>query len=133
MLPDDKSVLLFDGVCNVCNGFVNFILDHDKRDQFRFAALQSELGQTLVRDRGLHGIDSVVLFDRDRVYTHSRAGFRVLALLGWPWKAFAVFGIFPPAITDFVYRFIAKHRYRWFGKREACRVATAAERQRFLA
>lgn len=136
--PDDLSghgVILFDGVCNFCNQYVNYVIDHDPDDFFRFASLQSEAGAELA---GRHGIDvkelSTVVYIADgKAYLRSGAVLRVCGRLRGPAKLLKVFLIVPAPIRDFGYRFIAKRRYKWFGKRDECRLPTPDDRKRFLA
>lgn len=130
-------VVLFDGVCNLCNGAVQFIVDRDPEGTFRFASLQSERAAALL---GAHGLeapegdpDSVILIEDGRVHQSSGAALRIARHLRGPWKLFYAFVIVPRFLRDAVYRFIARNRYRWFGKSEQCRVPTPALRARFLA
>ncbi|SET01369.1 thiol-disulfide oxidoreductase DCC family protein [Hymenobacter actinosclerus] len=129
-------VILFDGVCNLCNGFVQFVIRHDAAGQFRFAALQSAAGQELLRAHRLPAPpepDSVVLLADGRAYTHSAAALEILARLGGRWTALARAGRwFPRPLRDAVYRLIARHRYRWFGRQESCWLPTPALQSRFL-
>jgi predicted DCC family thiol-disulfide oxidoreductase YuxK len=131
-----SAVILFDGVCNLCNGTVQFVVDRDPGEYFRFAALQSEAAARLLDARGHPPIvgdpDSIVLVEGERVYTHSDAALRIATKLSGAWKLFAVFLVVPRVVRDVVYRFIARNRYRWFGRSETCRVPTPALRARFL-
>jgi predicted DCC family thiol-disulfide oxidoreductase YuxK len=133
--PPDAPVVLFDGVCGLCNRFVDFALRHDRAGRLRFAALQSPAGRALLVAAGLapDALDSVVLFHRGRAHRESAAALRVLALLGLPWSLAAAGLAVPRPLRDAVYRFVARRRYAWFGRRDACRVPTADERARFLA
>ena len=128
------AVLLFDGVCNFCNGAVNFIIDRDPRAQVKFASLQSDLGQRLMAEHSLAGtgIDSIVLVEDGVAHTHSTAALRVARnLVGWPsWIAWLRF--LPSVLRDPFYKAFAKRRYSWFGKSDQCRVPTPEERARFL-
>lgn len=130
------SVVFFDGVCNLCNGTVQFILDHDKREQFRFAPLQSEAAEKLLAGRGLakdrEALDSVILLEGDKVYERSDAALRIARRLGGLWSALYVFIVIPRFLRDAVYKLIARNRYRWFGRTEQCRVPTPELRARFL-
>jgi len=127
-------LLLFDGVCGLCNTSVDWVMRHDPQRQFRFAPLQSPAGQAALRESGLDAdyIDSIVLIRGGQVYTHSTAALHVARLLGWPWKALFAFVLIPPILRDLVYDFVAEHRYQWFGKREACRIPTPEERQQLI-
>ena len=127
-------VVLFDGVCNFCNRSVNFILDHDARRRFRFAALQSDAGQAVLRHFGLRtdDFDTAVLVERGRAYTKSSAALRIARNLGGWWSLFAVLLAIPPFLRDGAYDLLARNRYRWFGKADNCRVPTPEMRDRFL-
>ncbi|MFE6799065.1 thiol-disulfide oxidoreductase DCC family protein [Paenibacillus chitinolyticus] len=127
-------VVLFDGVCNLCNAAVRFTVRRDPAGQVRFAALQSEAGQRLLARHGLPAasFDSFVLIEGGRVYTQSSAGLRVLRRLRYPWPLLYGFVAVPKPIRDAVYRWIARNRYRWFGQRDACMVPTPELRRRFL-
>lgn len=133
-IPEGKSVLLFDGVCNLCNSSVQFVLKRDFKQQFLFASLQSEAGQELMQKHGLEGaeLSTVVLIEKDRAYTRSSAALRVSRHLGLPWSLMLVFWIVPAALRNLVYDWIARNRYRWFGKRESCMMPTPEYKARFL-
>jgi predicted DCC family thiol-disulfide oxidoreductase YuxK len=130
-----SAILLFDGVCNFCNGSVNFIIDRDQAAYFKFAPLQSEIGQKLLDEYKIDKIntDSVILIEDEKSYTHSTAALRVARKLDGFWKYFYVFIIVPRFIRDFFYKLFAKYRYSLFGKQEACMLPTAEIRARFLA
>lgn len=127
-------VLLFDGVCNLCNTSVQWVLLRDNAGIFRFAALQSETGQALLARVGLvhESFDSVVLVDGNRVFTRSDAALEVLRRLGWPWAAFVVLRWVPRGLRNTVYDWVARNRYRWFGRQEACFLPRPEWKQRFL-
>lgn len=130
------GVVLFDGVCNFCNASVNFIIDRNPKDDLRFAPLQSEAARSLLKDVGVAipegDPDSILLVQNGKVYSHSGAALRIAAHLTFPWFL-GVFGLLTPwFLRDLVYKFIAKNRYKWFGKSEACRVPTPEFRARFL-
>ncbi len=132
---DAKPILLFDGVCNLCNGITRFVIRRDPAPgRFLFAALQSESGQRLLREHGLLSdeLDTFVMIDGDRAYERSTAGLRVLRRLGLPWSLLYGLIVVPRPLRDMVYRFIARHRYRWFGKRETCMMPTPEIESRFL-
>lgn len=128
-------IVLFDGVCNLCSGSVQFILRRDPAGAFRFASLQSDLGQRLLTERGLDpkALDSVVVVDGDRFYRESDAALRIARDLKGAWKALTVFRVIPRPIRDWAYRLIARNRYSWFGKAETCWLPTPELRGRFLA
>ncbi|QRK11617.1 thiol-disulfide oxidoreductase DCC family protein [Archangium violaceum] len=131
----DTPVVLFDGVCNLCNGVVNFIIDRDPSARFRFAALQSTQAAVLLAPLGRvpeADPQSFILVEDGRVYERSSAALRVARKLPGAWKLFYVFVVVPTPLRDAVYRFIARNRYRWFGKADACRMPTPELRARFL-
>ena len=133
-MEDNKSLLLFDGVCNLCNSSVQFILLRDKKDRFRFASLQSDYGQDLLREHNLptETFNSLVLVENGKVYKKSTAALRIARKLKGLWPLLFAFIIIPPFIRNFVYDIIAKNRYRWFGKKEECMLPRPEWKQKFL-
>jgi predicted DCC family thiol-disulfide oxidoreductase YuxK len=131
---DDYPVILFDGVCNFCNGAINLLLKQDKKDIFRFAPLQSEAGQKLLVQYQIpqKGFESFVLIQNEKVYQKSTAALKVLNKLPWHWKGLQMLWIIPKFISDAIYDFIAKNRYKWFGKKEECMIPSPEMRNRFL-
>lgn len=129
-----QAVLLFDGVCNLCNGTVQFVIKRDPRAKFRFAALQSKAGQALLKKFQLpqDDYDSFVFVEGEQFYLRSTAGLKVLKGLNGLWPLLYGFIIIPRPIRDFFYRWIAKNRYRWFGKKEQCMIPTPDLQKRFL-
>jgi predicted DCC family thiol-disulfide oxidoreductase YuxK len=141
------SLVLFDGKCNLCNGAVQFIIDHERAPNLKFAPLQSELASERLTQAigteatralvlGANGEgdpDSIVVIEGGKAYTHSTAALRLASHLTAPWRWAFVFYIVPRFIRDVVYRWIARNRYRWFGKTESCRVPTPELRARFVA
>lgn len=127
-------VILFDGVCNLCNSSVNWIIDHDTKNVFRFASLQSPYGNSVVQKFSLRNdyMDTVILLDDDKIYTRSDAVLRIAVLLGGIWKLLAVFFILPKWFRDLFYNLIAKNRYKWFGKKESCRIPTPELKEKFI-
>ncbi len=130
----EHPIVLFDGVCNFCNGVVNFIIRQDKKDVFRFAALQSEAGQALLEQYQLpkQHFDSFILIDQGKAYKSSTAGLKLYGKLPWYWKWTQLFWILPAFIRDAVYNFIARNRYKWFGKKEACMIPGPGIKKKFL-
>jgi predicted DCC family thiol-disulfide oxidoreductase YuxK len=129
------SAILFDGVCNLCNGFTRFIMARDPAPgRFRFAALQSDPGQRLLKAHGLStdGLDTIVLIEDGAAFIRSAAALRTLRRLGLPWSLLYGFIIVPRPLRDVVYRFVARRRYRWFGRRDACMAPTPDSCGRFL-
>ena len=131
----DNPIILFDGVCNLCNNSVQFVIKHDAAKKFRFAALQSDTGQALLKQYNLPstGFDSFVLIQNDKTYLKSTAALTVAKQLKGIVKLLYVFIIVPVFIRNFFYNFIAKNRYKWFGKQETCVMPTAELKSRFLA
>jgi predicted DCC family thiol-disulfide oxidoreductase YuxK len=127
-------IVLFDGVCNLCNGAVTWIIERDRAARFVFGALQSASARVLLDERGVLGDlpDSIVLLDADGVHTRSDAALRIAAGLGWPWSLLRVGRVLPRGLRDAIYDLIARNRYRWFGRREACMMPTAELANRFL-
>ena len=129
-----SPIILFDGVCNFCNAGINFIIKQDKHKVFRFAALQSAAGQRLLSQYNLpnNEFESFVLIDNGKVYQKSAAGIKVYGKLPWYWKWTQVFWLAPKFIRDAVYNWIARNRYKWFGKKEQCMMPTPGVKQRFM-
>ena len=126
-------VAFFDGVCNLCDGVVNFLIDHDPRGVLKFAPLQGTTFAGLAqRHPELAGVDSFVLWDASGVHTRSSAGLRIAMALGWPWRALGALLVVPRFARDAAYDFVARRRYRWWGRRESCRMPTPELRARFL-
>ena len=129
----ENPVILFDGVCNYCNAMVNFAIRNDKKAILKFAPLQSQAGKRLKEEYKIApGIDSVILIDQDKVYTYSDAAVRISKYLRWPAKILYALIIIPKFIRQPFYKWVAKNRYKWFGKKEECMVPTPEVRARFL-
>lgn len=127
-------MILFDGVCNLCNSSVNFVIDHDPAGYFKLAALQSEEAAPFLEHFGLQAdyLDSIVLLDGDRVYRNSDAALHVARRLDGAWPLLYAFIAVPRPIRDAVYAWVARNRYAWFGKRDRCRIPTPDVMDRFL-
>ena len=130
----NEPLILFDGVCNFCNGTVNFIIRMDNKKKIRFSTLQSEVAQSLLKkfDSEFHNFDFIVLIENDRFYIKSTAIFKVLRHLGGLWSLLYAFMIIPRPLRDLFYDLIANNRYKWFCKREVCMVPTEDVRERFI-
>lgn len=128
------AIILFDGVCNFCNSSINFVIEHDNSGYFKFAPLQSEIGEELIAKYGIDTAetDSVILIEDDKAYTHSTAALKIARHLDGLWSRSYAFMIVPRPVRDVFYRLFAKHRYRLFGRRDACMMPTPDVRARFL-
>ncbi|MBV8251182.1 MAG: thiol-disulfide oxidoreductase DCC family protein [Chitinophaga sp.] len=130
----DNGIILFDGVCNFCNASVNFVIRHDRQGYFRFAPLQSAIAADLSQQYGFDtsAQSSFILVENGKVYTKSTAALRVAKKLNFPVRLLYIFMIVPAFIRNGVYSWIARNRYRWFGKKDACMVPTPDIRSRFM-
>jgi predicted DCC family thiol-disulfide oxidoreductase YuxK len=128
-------VILFDGVCNLCNGFVQFVIERDPGARFQFGALQSEASQRLLAAAGYSSpetLDTVVLLEDGRVFTRSTAALHVVRRLSFPWPLAYGLIVIPTPLRDAIYDLVARRRYRWFGRREQCMMPTPDTQRRFL-
>jgi len=130
----NRPILLFDGVCNLCSSIVRFTIKRDPEGKFTFASLQSETGQNLLKkfDIPTDDFSSFILVENDRYYSKSTAALKVVKRLKGMWPGLYVFIVVPGPVRDFVYDFIARNRYKWFGKKDQCMVPTAEIKSRFL-
>jgi len=130
----DTSIVLFDGVCNLCNSSVQFIIKRDKKKQFLFAPLQGKKGQEIFSKYSLPAgeLNSFILAEGDNIYIKSTGALRMLKKLGSPWSLLYAFIIVPPFIRDGIYSWVAKNRYKWFGKKDSCMIPTPDLKERFL-
>ena len=134
-MDSDKKIILFDGVCNLCNRSVQYIIKRDKRDKFRFATLQGEIGQQLIKERNIDTskVDSIILIEPGvAYYTKSTAALKIGQSFGGWWKISNILNLIPRQLGDIVYDLVAKYRYRWFGQKEECMVPTPALKAKFL-
>ena len=133
-IKDFQPIILFDGVCNLCNSSVNFIIDRDPKKPFKFTSLQSDIGQYVLSKYASDksSFDSVALLQNEQLYIKSSAALRIAKQLSGLWSLMIVFWIIPYPIRDFIYDFIARNRYKWFGKMDACRVPSPELKERFL-
>ncbi|WP_316632749.1 thiol-disulfide oxidoreductase DCC family protein [uncultured Flavobacterium sp.] len=134
-LQKNKKIILFDGICNLCNGAVQFIIKHDKKDIFRFVALQSELGIEICKSIGLDQtkIDSIVLYNPGIAYYYkSSAVIEIAKELGGIYGLISIFKIFPEKVRNYIYDYVAKNRYKWYGKKESCMIPTPELKSKFL-
>jgi predicted DCC family thiol-disulfide oxidoreductase YuxK len=127
-------IILFDGVCNFCNASINFVIDRDSKGIFKFAALQSEVGQEILRKFSLktQDFDSIIAIDGDNVFQKSDAALEIARRMDGLWKLCYVFKVIPSFLRNPIYDLIARNRYKIFGKTEACRIPTPELKARFL-
>jgi predicted DCC family thiol-disulfide oxidoreductase YuxK len=130
----DQPVVLFDGVCNLCNGAVQFIIKHDKKKQFRFASLQSDAGQQLLEQYNFptDELNSFILIDNGTAYSRSTGALKVCKKLNGLWPMLYTFMVIPKIFRDSIYDWVGRNRYKWFGKKEECMIPTAELKARFL-
>lgn len=128
-------IVLFDGVCNLCNSTVQFIIKRDKHNQFKFSSLQSEYGQNFLKERNLASNDfkSIILYEPEvAYYTKSKAALKIAQNLGFPYSLLSVFLLIPSFIRDWIYSLISKYRYHLFGKKDSCMVPTPENKRKFI-
>jgi len=127
-------IVVFDAQCLLCDGWVRFLLRHDKRCVLRFASIQGANGRALLARAGLQidGLQTLLLVDGERTWQHTAAILRVLHALGWPWRLAWAAWLIPPPLRDALYRWLARHRYRWFGRSDTCLMPPADHAPRFL-
>lgn len=134
-LPQNKKIILFDGICNLCDATVQFIIKHDKNDIFRFVALQSDLGKKIINHIGLDTskTDSIILYEPGHAYYYkAEAALKIAKELGGVYSFLTVFSIFPNWLTNRVYDYVASNRYKWYGKKEECMIPTPGMKAKFL-
>ena len=128
------KVILFDGVCNLCNSSVDWIIRRDKHNLFKFASLQSDYGKQITEQYKIteQYLDTVVLLDNDKIYLRASAVLRILKQLGGFYSLVYIFNVLPSPVLNFFYNIVARYRYRWFGKRDTCRVPDEVEKEKFI-
>ncbi|WP_159023414.1 thiol-disulfide oxidoreductase DCC family protein [Formosa sp. L2A11] len=134
-LHKNEELVLFDGVCNLCDHSVQFIIKHDKKNRFRFTTLQGKTAQPIIKSFNIDTdkTDSILLYTpNNKLYTKSSAALKIASKLSFPICALAIFLIIPKFIRDAVYDYIARNRYQWYGKKEACMIPTKALKNKFL-
>ncbi len=131
---ENTSIVLFDGVCNLCNASVQFIIKRDLKNSFKFAALQSEIATEILNKKEIQNgmLNSIVLLENDKIYTKSSAALRIAKKLSGPIKLTYGFIIIPSLIRDYCYDIIAKNRYTWFGEKDVCMIPSEAIKNKFL-
>ena len=136
-IPKDKLLILFDGVCNLCNSSLLYVIKRDKNNKFLFAPLQSDIGAALIKEFKIDTdkMDSILLYNptKNSITDRSSAALNIAKRLGFPSNLMAVFFIIPAFIRNWVYSYIAKNRYKWFGKKESCMIPTPELKAKFLA
>lgn len=128
----NNQIILFDGVCNVCNGFVQFVIRYDEKQIFRFASQQSDTGHQLLNKHDAPALDSIFLVDGDKVYSKATAILKIVQSFGGGWKLVKILEILPSSVANWVYDVFAENRYKWFGQKEECMIPTPEIRQRFI-
>lgn len=128
----DHAVILFDGVCNLCNGAVRFVINRDKKDYFRFAPIQSEVAKELTGIENIKESSTIILVEDGKIYHRSAAALRICKNLSGGWRLLYGLIILPKFIRDAVYNFIAKNRFKWFGKKDECMIPTVENKAKFL-
>ena len=133
-MSQNKKIILFDGVCNFCNFWVNFIIDRDKKDVFRFAPLQSDFAKEKLEKFKIDNLklESVILIEDEKMYSKSTAALMIAKELSGSVKILFPLIVFPKFLRDFIYDLVATYRYNFFGKREICRIPTEEEKSKFL-
>ena len=134
-VPKNKKLILFDGVCNLCNTSVQYIIKHDKNNIFLFTALQSDLGQQIIAEYKIDAkkTDSILLYAQEKGIDYkSTAALKIATKLGFPTNLLSIFFIIPAFIRNWVYDYIAKNRYKWYGKKDACMIPTPELKSKFL-
>lgn len=134
-LPKDKQLILFDGICNLCNSSIQYVIKHDKKHLFMFAPLQGEIGKLIIEQFNIDTTktDSILLYSHDKeLKTKSSAALHVAKQLGFPINLWSIFLIIPAFIRNWVYDFIAKNRYKWYGKKDKCMIPTPELKAKFM-
>lgn len=134
-LPKDKKIILFDGVCNLCDATVQYLIKRDNKDVFRFVALQSELGKEIIDYLGVDTskTDSIILYEPEKAYYYkAEAAIKIASAIGGIYKLMQVFSIFPKGLNNLVYDYVAKNRYKWYGKKSECMIPTPEMKAKFL-
>ncbi|MGV3696918.1 thiol-disulfide oxidoreductase DCC family protein [Flavobacterium sp.] len=134
-LPKDKKILLFDGVCNLCDSAIQFVIKHDKKDVFRFVPLQSELGRSIIKHLGIDTskVDSMLLYEPGVAYYYkAQAAIRISRYMGGIYSMIGIFSVLPRGFLDWVYDYVARNRYKWYGKKESCMIPTPELKAKFL-
>lgn len=136
IIPNDKQLILFDGVCNLCNSSVLYVIKRDKKNLFLFAPLQSDIGKTIINEFNIDTVqtDSIILYKAKerRIYHKSSAALHIAKRLNFPSNLMTVFFIVPAFLRNYIYNYVAKNRYKWYGKKDACMIPTPELKSKFL-
>lgn len=128
-----EQIILFDGVCNFCNGSVNFLIKRDSKGIFKYAPLQSEIGQNIIAKYNIpETVDSIILLKENNIYIKSNAVIEIIKELKWYWKMLIIVKILPKKFRDLLYDLIANNRYKWFGKMDSCMIPDENVKSRFI-
>jgi predicted DCC family thiol-disulfide oxidoreductase YuxK len=134
-LPKDKKIILFDGVCNLCDSTVQFLIKRDTKDVFRFVAIQSDLGQEIIKHIGIDTFktDSIILYEPGNAYYYkAEAALKIAKELGGVYSLMGLFTFLPKGLSNVVYDYVARNRYKWYGKKDACMIPTLQMKAKFL-
>lgn len=134
-LPENKQLVLFDGVCNLCNNAINYVIKHDTHNMFMFTPLQSETGKHIIKKFKIdtNKMDSILLYSSEsELFYKSTAVIKIASKLGFPQNLLSIFYVIPPFMRNWIYDFIAKNRYKWFGKKESCMIPTKELKAKFI-
>ena len=134
LIQQHNRIILFDGICNLCSGFMQFVHKRDKKDYFKFAWLQDEKSEEILNWFNLdsESLKTIILIESEKSYFKSDAFFKIVRCLHFPWPLLTVGYLLPSAFRDRIYDFVADHRYKWFGKKEQCMAPTGDLTERFL-
>lgn len=134
-LPKDKKIILFDGICNLCDNTVQFLIKRDTKDVFRFVAIQSDPGQQIIKHIGIDTskTDSIILYEPGHAYYYkAEAALKIAKELGGVYSLLSLFTILPKGFSNIIYDYVARNRYKWYGKKEACMIPTPEMKAKFL-
>jgi len=128
------NIILFDGICNLCSGFVQFVLKNEKQKNILFGSLQSKVAQIILRENGLKSntMNTIIFIENEKVFTKSKAVLKIMDHMKYPWKSMVILNIVPAKISDLIYDLISNHRYRILGKKDSCWMPTQELKARFL-
>lgn len=131
-MQQNNPIIFFDGVCNLCNASIQFVIKRDVKGYFKFSALQSDLAKQYIPDLNSDDLDTIILLENGKLYKRSTAALRIAKKLNGLWSLMYVFVIVPPFIRNAIYNYIAKNRYKWWGRQEQCWMPTEGLKDRFV-